>query len=479
LHKYEEVLRQKTKPYFLWKLEFSRVFRENGGFDVVIGNPPYLGEEGNKSIFQQIASTAFGKKYYVGKMDLWYFFTSKAIDLVRTNGVVSFIAPNNWMTTAGGRNMRKHIISDTIIDQFITFNNIMVFESASQQTMIFLLHKEKTEGKYQISYSELTNILNGENSSEISNYLNSRSIGNHYEVAFDPMKHTDGSIIQFLNNNVTQVITKIKSNDVIYLISKEILNGIHPHHANVTKKMLPLLSNSTVGDGIFVLSNKNIEELELSEQESGLLKPCYDSRNIGRYYFNPQHIQGIIYTTSDFKDVRRMEDYPLLKTHLDKYKNVITSDNKPYGLHRARQQDFFEMPKIVSLRKCKVPTFMYIDKPSYVMAEYYIIKTGRVDMKYLLGLLNSKLVAFWLLKMGKIQGNIYQVDKEPLMTIPIKIPNNSIVSTITQLVEKIIAAKDSDSIADTSILEAEIDRLVYELYGLTEDEIKIVEKSVR
>ena len=76
-------------------------------------------------------------------MDFWYFFTSLGIELLKENGTLSYIAPNNWLTTAGGKKMRNHIMKETIIKEFIDFGDYMVFENASQQTMVFLLEKNK------------------------------------------------------------------------------------------------------------------------------------------------------------------------------------------------------------------------------------------------------------------------------------------------------------------------------------------------
>ena len=98
-------------------------------------------------------------------------------------------------------------------------------------------------------------------------------------------------------------------------------------------------------------------------------------------------------------------------------------------------------------------------------------------MKCLTGLLNSKLIAFWLRNKGKMQGENYQIDKEPLMSIPLPIVNEAGQKPITIIVEKIISLKTANLSADTSALESEIDRLVYQLYGLTEEEIKIIEES--
>lgn len=476
IQRYHESKHMVSKPYVLWQLDFARVFREKGGFDIVIGNPPYIGEEGNKEIFQEVANTAFGKKYYIGKMDFWYFFTSKGMQLLSPKGSLSFIAPNNWMTTAGGKNMRKHIAEQGKLKKFVTFNNVMVFESASQQTMIFLIQNEKQNSEYAILYKAVGN--RSLNASELSQFLNSNNIGTMYTAKYDPIINLDGRTIQFLDTSITDITDKMKSVKCFHLENNEVLNGIHPHHAEVTKKMIPMLPDSNVGDGIFILSSNEVDALGLDAKEKSLLHPYYDSKNISRYYFNPEFAKQIIYTTSDFKDVVLMDSYPKLKKHLDFYVDVITSDNRPYGLHRARKQEFFEEPTIISLRKCSIPQFSYVDAPAYVTAEWYLIKTSKVSMKYLTCLLNSTLIKFWLLKMGKMQGSIYQVDKEPLVNIPIVVPDKQTENILSECCDKIYEIRANDKNADISEVEQFIDDIVYNAYYLTKDEILIVEKTI-
>lgn len=109
-------------------------------------------------------------------------------------------------------------------------------------------------------------------------------------------------------------------------------------------------------------------------------------------------------------------------------------------------------------------------------------------MKFLTGVLNSKLIAYWLKNKGKMQGTNYQVDKEPLVSIPLPYPqkiNNKIEQKIITLVDKMLALKkdcrikhgNDSELADTSKLEKQIDALVYKLYGLTDEEIKIIEQT--
>ncbi|WP_367709370.1 TaqI-like C-terminal specificity domain-containing protein, partial [Helicobacter pylori] len=277
------------------------------------------------------------------------------------------------------------------------------------------------------------------------------------------------------------IFNTILKNAILFLNKKEITNGIHPHYDRINKKINEKFSNQFFnGEGIFVLSEAEKNNLKLSQKEMKLLKPSYETAEIMKYLTLSQNQHWIIYTDSSFKNPKSMDDYPNLKKHLDRFKEVITSDNKPYGLHRARDERFFTgNPRIIVLRKCaKEPIFSYVNFDCYVSATFYIIKTKRFDSKFLVGLLNSLLIRFWLKHRGKVQGNNYQIDKEPLMNIPlIKITksNQPTADKIIVLVDKILQSKAKDPKANTQQLEKEIDALVYQLYHLTDEEIKIIE----
>jgi len=236
------------------------------------------------------------------------------------------------------------------------------------------------------------------------------------------------------------------------------------------------------GDGIFVLSQAEFESKKFLAKEKEIIKPYYTTDQLQKYYGNSQNTHWIIYTKSDInkpdKKTKKvpLDNYPKIKQHLDIFKNVITSDFGPYGLHRAREQYFFEGEKIIVTRKCpKEPIFTYTDFDSFVAQTFFVIKSTRINLKYLTGLLNSKLIAFWLRKKGKMQGNAYQLDKEPLLEIPIYKPSDKDANEIAKLVDKIISLKQQGK--DTTDLENQIDQLVYEHYGLTEEEIAIIENS--
>ncbi len=461
--------------FFDWHIMFSDVFENNGGFDIVIGNPPYIKEYNNRSAFDGFRETS---PYYMGKMDLWYGFACHGIDLLSKDGIITFIAQNNWTTSAGAVKMRDKIVHDTKIIQMIDFNDYMVFgDSASIQTMVMVFQHCNYIDNYVIDYRKLK--ANSCKSDMLELLAN-----NH--VTQTDIRHVDfkrdSHIGKYIVFDGKQVLFDKISSGKEYFSKEEIAQGIVFPQDFVDKKRSQILgSDFKVGDGIFGLSDNELSELSLTSIELSLIKPYYTTEEIKRYITYPKNHLWMIYTDSSYSNPSSLNDCPNLKSHLDKFQSIITSCYKPYGLHRARKESLFKGEKIVALRKCVgKPSFSYSDFDCYVTQTFNVIKTNRWNLKFLLGLLNSSLVSYWLKCKGKLQGNNYQVDKEPLQSIPLPMPVPiDIESEIIKLVDAIIETKRIDYGADSSIYECRIDRLVYELYGLTEEEIVIVEEATR
>jgi adenine-specific DNA-methyltransferase len=456
------------------------MFGVKDGFDVVIANPPYIKEYTNRNAFDGLRKSP----YYQGKMDLWYFFACIGLDFLKTNGIECFIATNNWVTNAGASKFRNKVIEESKIIQYIDFGNYKVFETAGVQTMVFFLQKDQQEDQYMVKYSKL---LDDKISVDfLEAFLNDKKNSDsflRYNVDFNRLIFKDSSIY-FLEPEISNILNKLKSKNVVYLKDSEVANGIHPHHSSVTRKMIKKLGEChKVGDGIFLLTEEEKINLNLSESEQELLKPVYTSKELGKYYSKiRENKYWIIYTDSKFKNSKLINNFPSIKNHLDKFCSVITSDNKPYGLHRSRKEKFFKGEKIMSLRKCSIPVFTYTDHDCYVLAEYYVIKTDKINLKYLVALLNSRLIEFWLFYHGKIQGNNYQIDKEPILEIPIKQVTKEQQNSFINIVDNIISIVKSEEQnlvgykkAKINEYERQINQMVYQLYGLTDEEIEIVE----
>ena len=475
----------KYKNSFEWRFEYPQLLDDKGafvGFDIIIANPPYI-KEGrmSKTFFEPYKESP----YYKGKMDIWYLFACNGLDLLNSNGVLCFIATNNWTTSFGASKLREKVIKETRICNIVDFGAVMMFESASIQTMIMMFQKDKVTDNYTFDYRKLTayKATEKEAIAILDPLYKTYEQAECYTPTIRRVNLYDKNITFSQSDDILDKIYNIKNN--IFLFEEELTNGIHPHHDFINKKLSEKYG-FPIGDGIFGLSRSEIDELELLEDEMKLIKPYYNSSdNVARYTVGTTDL-SIIYTPSTFKNPHSMDSYPHLKAHLDKFKDVISSDNKPYGLHRARVESFFIGEKIVALRKCAgKPVFAYANGLNYMSATFYVIKTNRVNMKYLTGLLNSKLIEFWLKNKGKMQGANYQLDKEPLQQIPIVVPSIKMQEAIIRIVDYIIVIKSLpsniiiDQYIDNDVMvrqfENVIDALVYELYF--SDEFKQAEIS--
>ncbi|HEF9389462.1 TPA: Eco57I restriction-modification methylase domain-containing protein [Campylobacter coli] len=476
---YDNIFNLESNHPFEWRFEFPEILDDDGnfkGFDLIIGNPPYIKEAENKELFTNTKKL----RTYQGKMDIWYHFVGRGFDILKNNGYLAFIATNNWVTNSGAKKLRNIVLEESQILSLVDFSSFMVFDSASIQTMIMSFQKTKPPKNYEFHFAKITT-QTPIYEDALSLLKNEKTQNNEIlKINLTPKKFIDKTL-NFTKSDYEELFNKIQKYGKFYLEEKEVANGIHPHYDFINNR---INSNHNfafkIGQGIFGLSEEEKEKLKLTKLENNLVKPYYDTQNFLKFFFKKNNHQWLIYTNSSFKNPNSMDDYPNLKKHLDKFQNVITSDNKPYGLHRARDEKFFTgSPRIVALRKCVgEPKFSYVDFDCYVSATFYVIKTQRINVKYLTAILNSKLIAFWLKHKGKMQGNNYQIDKEPLLNIPIvtiNSKNQKIADELINLVDEILKAKEQDKNANTQELENKINSIVYKLYNLTEEEIKIIE----
>ncbi len=475
---------------FEWRFDFPEVLDENGrflGFDLVIGNPPYIKEYENRAAFNGL----HGKLCYQGKMDIWYLFGQLGIELIKNEANLSIIATNNWVTNYGASKFRNYIVNYTQILSLIDFGPYMVFENASIQTMVMLFRRNGVIDNYKFDYRKLV----GESTtfSDAIRLLNheENNIALYLNPQFNKVEFIDNQLI-FNTSKNDVLLKKIKKKHNFILREKankklklksELGQGIVSPQDSLNKKSANALGNIyEVGTGVFVLTREELDQLKLNKTEYKLIKPYFTTEQIGKYCSSKDNYYWIIYTQSHIgkpdKKTKKIpiDDYPRIKQHLLKFEKIITSDNKPFGLHRSREQHFFENAKILSIRKCpNEPVFSFVDFDCYVSQTFNIIQSDRINLKYLTGLLNSKLIAFWLLKKGKMQGNNYQIDSEPILEIPILKPTETEMDKIALLVDTIIDLKSKGK--DSISMEKKIDELVYELYDINKEEQKIIEES--
>ena len=355
LKKFEESLKNRSKPYFIWELEFAKIFKDKGGFDIVIGNPPYVKEYTNSNIFKPLKKS----EYYQGKMDFWYFFGCIGLDLLKENGIECLIAPNNWITNSGASIIRNKIVTESEMLSFIDFGNFKVFDTAAIQTMIYIIRKNSIKIEYEANYSKLQ--IDKPDKQMITEFLYNKKNIKNISIKFKSVLNRTNLInkyITFIDNENNELLSKIKMNTE-RLDKSEIAQGIVAPQDILNKKNAKILGEKfKIGDGIFVLSNeeKNLAEFN-SEEFEDVIKPYYTSNELSKYKCSDCNHKYILYCKSNMN--KMIEKYPNVKKHLDKFISINTSAYAPYGLHRARNESFFTGEKILSIRKCSEPTFTY------------------------------------------------------------------------------------------------------------------------
>jgi hypothetical protein len=293
MKKLEQIKKTRSKPFFLWKLYFSDIFQENGGFDICIANPPYIGEKGHKEIFKSLAQTELGRKFYQGRMDLFYFFFHLAIDLGKINSQISFITTNYYLTATYAKKLRQDFRERTIIKKLINFNELKIFKSAlGQHNIITIL--EKGQNKNSIAQTCFTRRQDIATPGILQKILYSKDTETDYfEVAQKDLYDGDELYIRImggvknLNNPFHKILDKVqKQGDSLGIICN-INQGIISGADKVSKSMLLKLHlKENLGDGIFVLDDSEIDKLNLNQQDAKILKPWFKNSDIKKYYTN-------------------------------------------------------------------------------------------------------------------------------------------------------------------------------------------------
>lgn len=475
----------KSFKHFDWKLDFPEVLNPlattNIGFDIVIGNPPYIKEYTNRDAFEGFRNSP----YYQGKMDLWYGFACTGLDLTKPNGVETFIAQNNWVTSSGASIFRDVVLNRTQILAFTDFWDYKVFKTAGIQTMVYVLKNSEDNSSYTCRYSRLkTKDLSSGQLTSFLNGIESKTKWDSFNINLDNNEFSSGYII-FKSPQINELLRKISDSGDFVLQEREIAQGIVPNPDVVNSRNIKKIDpkkiaehNINVGDGVFVV-NKN--SLDVPKE---FLKPCVEPTETGRYMGIEGYSKELLYVTKHNYEGSEVD----IQNHLEPFREIMDDRRENqngrlefFHLHWPREERFFEFgPKILSIRKCDKPSFTYLEDDVYPMMAFNIIKSERFDLKELTTVLNSRLIKFWLYHKGKMQGSNFQVDKEPLMQIPLKLSGSGVLTKAYEYIYFINNLSLTTNLKNEkdlieNVFEEIVDSLVFELYFSEEFQSKSIE----
>ena len=500
---YKNIFTGDTVGFFTIKYFFPEL---KDGFDIVIANPPYVGEKGHKEIFREIAKGKL-KHFYQRHMDIFYFFFHLSLNIGNENSNIAFITTNYYPTATSGKKLRQDFKNRAIIKNLINFNELKIFESAiGQHNMITILGKGQNENV--IAHTCITHRQGIANPKVLQQIMNGDDTEtDYYKVSQKDLYDGDEYYIRLtessenLDNPIQIILDKINSQSVLLGIICNVNQGIVTGADKVSKKHIEKYKiTARVGDGIFVLNKRELHSKNI-KVKSTHIKPWFKNSDINKYSTSLNTNNFVLY----FKDKKEKQYIePSILKHFEVFKHLLIARlsvckknqfqwnivskwinrGEYYLLFYPRKQEIFESPKIVAPQRSLQNTFGYNEIPWYASADVYFIteRDKSVSLKYILALLNSKLYYLWLYHRGKRKGEMLELYQKPLSEIPIKKVSPADQQPFISLVDKILSITKDDDYLENSTkqikvkeYERQVDQMVYKLYGLTDDEIKIVE----
>jgi len=498
---------QKINSSFEWRFEFPEVLDSNGtyvGFDVIIGNPPYIGEKGHKEIFRPVRTT-YMKKYYKRKMDIFYFFFHLAIDLVKNNGHIGYITTNYYITATEANKLRYDFKTRTCVDRLINFNQWRIFDSAQgQHNMITFLKKDQDDNyladTFQFSREGSISQIEVDSLSQDTELIEVHRIpqSNLYDGEENYIRLTPTTLVSsssqgdFSFEKIDRVSQPLK--EFSYAVHRGVETGCDFVTNSLLKKAIEksLISKAEsekfrVGSGIYVLPSEDFESSDFNEYElDNCIKPFYKNSQLHRYYTEKKNPYVLLYIDSH---TNASECHNIL-AHLQKYRKLlaareqaVTDTHNWYWIRGSkRNQYFYRDSSIVVPYRSETSRFSLCRQDIFGAGDtYYVALKKPISNELFLGYLNSATVWFHLIRRGKLKGKMIEYYKKPLEDIPIHnnlLKDKELAGRIESLVKEIIRLKQASTCAKTSELERRIDLLIYSMFAFTENDISAIEKTI-
>jgi type I restriction-modification system DNA methylase subunit len=443
---------------FKWEEQFNEIMRE-GGFDVVIGNPPYVRQEELSEIKPYLEANY---ESYQGTADLFVYFFERELKILKEDGYFGMIVSNKWLRAGYGKNLRK-LLSGFWIEEFIDFGDLKVFADATIYPCIIIVKKiKKPNPKIRICKMETLRF---------------------------------GSLVEYVRNNsffinqseLNEKEWNIQSRESNELLTKLRTSGL-PLEEYVGAKICYGIKTG-LNEAFIIDEQKRQELVRDDSRNEELIKSFLTGAECKRYVVKSK--KNYIILTKIGVEVKK---YPAIYKHLCSFQEALEKrwdkGNYWYELRACSYYHLFDGPKIVWGNLAKRSSFSLETNGFYVNNPANILPT---NSKYVLGILNSKLMSYFLRSIcAQRQGGFIEQKPVYVSQVPIKKPTKEQEIEITQHVEKMLQLNEKlfkigDKLTDERAriedeikkTDSEIDELVYEIYGITEDERKTIEDSLK
>ncbi|HEC1772922.1 TPA: class I SAM-dependent DNA methyltransferase [Campylobacter lari] len=471
---YESIFDLESANPFEWRFEFSEVLDEGGsfqGFDLIIGNPPYIRQEDIKELKPNLAKNY---KVYKGTSDIYTYFYELGFNVLKQNGVLSFITSNKYTRAGYGEPLREFLLKNTTLLEYIDLNGIKVFDSATVDTSILSFEKAKTKDnsfKYLAPNTELLK----------ENDFNIESILNFNKIAQNSLSKES---FTFNDEGTNALKAKIEKHGT----PLKDWHGLNINYGIKTGYNEAFIITTEKRDEILTKCKDEVER----ERTAKLIRKMLRGRDIKRYSYE----WAGLWVIGTFPSLKiDIEQYPSLKSYLSKFLPRIKQSGEK-GCRKKTSNKWFETQDSIAYyqefekEKIVYPNmnkefiaffdneFLLLNQKCFILSHQ---SNNKKELLYLTALLNSNVNFYYFKQIGaKLGASGYEMSKifvEKLPIPKINSKNEKLANELISLVDEILVLKEQDKKANTKTQEDKINSIVYKLYNLNEEEIKTIESK--
>ncbi len=474
-----KTLKENREQFMVWQWNFPTLYiKEKPGFDIIISNPPFIGEDITRADLKDWFSRCSVTNHQVSRMDVSHVFIQLSLNLTNEEGIVGFLTNNSIAQSHAAERLRHRITEHHILTHWLEFGEIKLFDTAvGQHNVLFCLRPQfSPEDKNNFEYLPQENLV-GEVSTkyqttytyayafskeECTQWLHSEYSVPYLQVSKQKLFHGQSQAIQFINaEEWDTILYKIEYTN--HRLNQTLGEVATTHQglvtgANQVSEVMQSRDNripAKIGEGIFVLDANHPKDQQtiqrIIKEDSTILYPLGKSSDIQPFFTPSQQDRFVIYTHKAL-DISPLS-HPQLFAHLSRFKHVLTERRKEHEKHLwwtlawPRSIELFQDQAIITPYRSATFRFAFNDNQDCYSSDctFIICDSQKIHSLYLLGYLNSCLFEFWYRLKRQSKGNLVDFLASPLQDVPIPRMDTECENEIIRQVQLLLYYKDKDT----------------------------------
>jgi adenine-specific DNA-methyltransferase len=424
----------------------------DGGFDLILGNPPYVRERGQRALFAGLAQTPLGRRWHQPRMDLAHYFLHRALDLLKPGGCLTFVMSVYWSRADSAAPLLSRLRTDCQPIEWIQLGNRPLFAGVQGHHAVFRLRRRPLGSDTNPTAPEFARLRQVDTAGSLDEAWRAAEVrtlplDEFFDTVLRPASHqVFGPRVHRAPGHQPAPATGVLADEF------EVRQGIAENPPRLTRAQLRTWPDlPPVGTGVFVLTSEELRHLALSPAEAALVRPYHRPQAIQRFHLSPEPVEWLLYLTP--RTAPRLEDLPAIAQHLARFRPVLERRREVvrgviewWHLHWPREERLFQHPKILGIQMGATPRFAFVPQPAFTgFSTHVIVPRQEVDCRplpVLTALLNSDAAHEWFAARAKLRGAKFDISGGLLRQFPLPSRDRDREPAVERLVRQLARQPD-------------------------------------